>query len=58
MAWLRRWIDRLVGRAAGERLVERAEVTADRERAKTAAIAEASRGNVTGKGPGSFPRDR
>ena len=51
---LRRWIDRLMGRAPGERLVERSEVTAERERAKTAAIAEATRGNMTDKGPGTF----
>jgi hypothetical protein len=54
MGWLHRWIDRLVGRAPGERIVERAEATAQRERAKTAAVAEVTRANVTDKGPGTF----
>jgi hypothetical protein len=57
MERVRRWIRRLIGHAPGNRLVERGEVAAARDRAKTAAIAEATRGNMAHKGPGSHPRD-
>lgn len=54
---LRRFIRWLLGVPPKDRLDEVRALAAERDRNKAAAIAEANRGNWTGKGPGTMPRD-
>ena len=54
---LRRFIRWLMGVPPKERLDEVRALAAERDRVKTSSIVEANRGNWTGKGPGTTPRD-
>lgn len=54
---LRRFLRWLLGVPTREQLQAGQALDAERDRHRTGAIAEANRGNWTGKGPGTAPRD-
>jgi hypothetical protein len=54
---LRRFLPWLLGAPTREQLQAGQALDAERDRHRTGAISEANRGNWTGKGPGTTPRD-